>query len=179
MIGLSGPNGSGKSTLIKIISGYLSPTSGEITYLNQKKSIYRNDVYRYLSMVGPYSGLIGEYTMEEQYDFHFKFKEAIQNESYNDFKSWLDLDIHDHKRIMDYSSGMNQRLQVALALKTYSPLLLLDEPTAFLDNNAKMWFYEKLAEIKGSRTVIIASNEKEDFKYCSNIYDINTLKTIS
>ena len=179
IIGISGPNGSGKSTLVKLISSFLSPTSGNIEYKVSDKQVHRNDVYKYLSLVGPYTGLIGEFTMEEQYDFHFKFKEKKDKETFNDFKIWLDLDIHDQKRIMDYSSGMNQRLQLGLALKSLTPLLLLDEPSSFLDGNAKKWFYDKLKLRNTDRTVIIASNDPEDFIQCSVIQTVVTLKTVT
>ena len=179
VIAVSGPNGSGKSTLVKIISGFLSPTSGEIKYTLNGSNISRGEVYKHISLVGPYSGLIGEFTLREIYEFHFKFKSNINNETYYDFKSWLNLDISDHKRIMDYSSGMHQRAQLGLALKTNSSVLIFDEPTSFLDENAKKWFYEKLEKVKGNRTIIIASNDKEDFQLCDQYHRIQDLKTIS
>ncbi|NNF36467.1 MAG: ABC transporter ATP-binding protein [Saprospiraceae bacterium] len=177
--GISGMNGSGKSTLIKIISSHLSPTEGKVKYNTGDKRIGNSDIYKHLSMVGPYTGLIGEYNIEEQYGFHFKFKNKVRNLEFQEFREWLELDIHPAKRIMDYSSGMHQRLQLGIALQTDVPLLLLDEPTSFLDNQAKGWFYRNLESMSADKTIIIASNDMEDFNLCGNMYDVMELKTIS
>jgi ABC-type multidrug transport system ATPase subunit len=177
--GISGMNGSGKSTLIKIISSHLSPTEGKVKYKAGEKWVGNSDIYKYLSMVGPYTGLIGEYNIEEQYDFHFKFKKKSRDIKFEEFREWLELDIHPTKRIMDYSSGMHQRLQLGIALQTDVPLLLLDEPTSFLDNHAKDWFYRNLESMAANKTIIIASNDKEDFALCGKMYDVMELKAIS
>lgn len=177
--GISGMNGSGKSTLIKIISSHLSPTEGKVKYKTGDQWIGINDIYQHLSMVGPYTGLIGEYNIEEQYDFHFKFKKKARDIGFQEFRKWLELDINPTKRIMDYSSGMHQRLQLGIALQTNVPLLLLDEPTSFLDSRAKDWFYRNLELMSHNKTIIIASNDAEDFALCSKNYDVMELKTVS
>jgi ABC-type multidrug transport system ATPase subunit len=178
--GISGMNGSGKSTLLRILSGYLSPTSGIVEYREDGKRVNRNDIFRYLSFVGPYTGLIGEFTMKEQFEFHFKFKRKRENITFEEFKDWLAIEVNSNKRITDYSSGMNQRLQLGLAMKSNTSLLILDEPTSFLDKSAKKWFYTNLKQDSADRTVIIASNDEEDFQLCSKeVKNINALKAIS
>ena len=169
VIGINGINGSGKSTLIKLISGFLSPSEGSIIYEMNNKIIDRSEVYRYLSMAAPYTDLIQEYDAEEVFQFHFRFKESRNPLDVSKFLDIVKLKGNKGKQIQYYSSGMKQRLQLAIALLTDSKLLLLDEPTSYLDAENKAWFYELLKNELSGRTVIIASNDMEDFELCSRV----------
>ena len=167
--GINGINGSGKSTLIKLLSGYLSPSEGKITYSLQGKTIDRSEVYKYLSMAAPYTDLIQEYDVEEMFHFHAKFKRVREELDVTAFLNLVNLKGNKGKQIQFYSSGMKQRLQLALALVSDSKVLLFDEPTSYLDSENKNWFYNLLQQEKRDRTVVIASNDEEDFQFCSEI----------
>lgn len=173
--GLQGPNGSGKSTLMKIISGFLSPTSGLVSYFINGQAVNSSEVYKAVSFVAPYTELIREFSLKEQFDFHFSFKKQLISGGYNDFLEFLNLQVEADKIIDSYSSGMNQRLQLALALWSDNPILLLDEPTAYLDDVARKWFYKNLLEKSEGRTIIIASNDKKDFEVTHKMLDITQL----
>ena len=165
--GINGINGSGKSTLIQLLSGYLSPSQGTISYNITNENIERSDLYKYVSLAAPYTDLIQEYDAEEMFLFHKKFKKLRTDLDVNSFLEIVNLKGNKGKQIQYYSSGMKQRLQLAIALFTDSKLLLLDEPTSYLDNTNKEWFYNLLNEQLGNRTVIIASNDLDDFRYCN------------
>ena len=165
--GINGINGSGKSTLIKLLSGYLSPSQGKVSYEIADKKIERSDLYSYVSLAAPYSDLIQEYDAEEMFLFHKKFKKLRSDIDVNSFLERVNLKGNKGKQIQYYSSGMKQRLQLAIALFTDSKLLLLDEPTSYLDNTNKDWFYSLLKDEISDRTVIIASNDLDDFRYCN------------
>ena len=64
---------------------------------------------------------------------------------------------------------MKQKIQLALALMSDTPFLLLDEPTSFLDLNAKSWFSNLLLENKKNRIVVIASNDGFDLGLCDEV----------
>ena len=165
--GINGINGSGKSTLIKLLSGYLSPSQGVISYELLDKKIERSELFSYVSLAAPYSDLIQEYDAEEMFLFHKKFKKMRKEMDVNSFLEKVNLKGNKGKQIQYYSSGMKQRLQLAMALFTDSKLLLLDEPTSYLDNTNKDWFYSLLSDEMSDRTVIIASNDLDDFQYCN------------
>lgn len=165
--GINGINGSGKSTLIKMLSGYLSPSEGQINYELDGNSLDRSDAYIYISLAAPYSDLIQEYDASEMFNFHKKFKNLRSDLDVNSFLEKVNLKGNKGKQIQFYSSGMKQRLQLAFALLTDSKLLLLDEPTSYLDETNKDWFYNLLKEEMKHRTIIIASNDLEDFRYCT------------
>lgn len=168
-IGINGINGSGKSTLIKIISGQLSPSKGTIQYFDEKK-IARENIYQDVSLVAPYTDIIQEFTVEEMFDFHDKFKPM--DIVFTDFVRDLDFHKHLNKRIGEYSSGMKQKVQLGLAMYGKSKILLLDEPTSYLDEINKTWFADRLEKIIGTKTIIIASNDDFDFQYCSEVIEL-------
>ena len=170
--GITGINGSGKSTVIKMISGFLSASKGDIEYSMDNKNIGRSDIYKYISLAAPYTDLINEYDAGENFQFHTKFKNVVQGIEKGDFLEIVKLDKNKGKQIQYYSSGMKQRLQLGLAILTDAPLLLLDEPTSYLDKENKYWFYDLLSTYKKGKTIIIASNDEEDFQFCEKVHNI-------
>ena len=167
--GISGNNGSGKSTLIKMLSGYLSPTSGDIKFIENGKIKPINIVFEQISLAAPYTDLINEFTLEEVFSFHCKFKKMNKYLDFKAFESIIELSGHSKKTMQHFSSGMKQKVQLAMALLSETPILLLDEPTSFLDQSAKEWFTTLLQENTKDKIVIIASNDSYDLKFCENI----------
>jgi ABC-type multidrug transport system ATPase subunit len=170
--GINGINGSGKSTLIKLLSGFLSPSQGSILYELDGNKIDRSDIFNHISLAAPYSDLIQEYDAKEMFLFHKKFKKLRIDIEVDAFLDKVNLKGNAGKQIQYYSSGMKQRLQLAISLYTDSKLLLLDEPTSYLDASNKDWFYKLLNDHLSDRTIIIASNDLEDFQHCSQIITI-------
>ncbi|NBQ48017.1 MAG: ATP-binding cassette domain-containing protein, partial [Sphingobacteriia bacterium] len=82
-----------------------------------------------------------------------------------------------HKFIRQYSSGMKQRLKLALALLADTPLLLLDEPLSNLDRSGAAWYQQMITDYTAKRTVIVCSNaiEEEHF-FCERALDVMDYK---
>ncbi len=175
-----GSNGSGKSTLMQVLSGHLSPSKGKIIYTNQGTEIDKNLVYKQLSFAAPYIELIEEFTLRESIDFHWKFKKMLLPKQ--DLLALLEYPKSAYnKEVKYFSSGMQQRLKLALAICSDTSLLLLDEPTITLDSNAIDWYGRLLQKYAyaPNRLTIIASNVEEDFKGCTqqiNILDYKVEK---
>ncbi len=159
-IGISGHNGSGKSTLIKLLSGYLSQTSGELIYLHDNKKIIRDDIFRYISICAPYIDLINEFTVKEMVHFHSRAKGMGNVEEIIEF-CYLEKSSNVH--IQDLSSGMLQRLKLGLCLSTPAQIYLLDEPTSNLDKQGIDWFRKSIDIISPNAIFIVASNVENDF----------------
>lgn len=171
--GVSGINGSGKSTLLKILAGYLSPSKGVVSYTSAEDTdVPRDDIFKYVALAAPYTELISEFHLREMFDFHSQHKQMKGNITFDDFKSILDLNVSDTKKIGYYSSGMHQKLQLCLAMLSDTPILLLDEPTSYLDDINKAWFLEVLSQNIAQRTTVIASNEQYDFKLCGSVVEL-------
>ena len=163
---LTGPNGSGKSTLMKVISGHLTPSKGTIEFVSGGKKIAVEDVYRQVSYAAPYIDLIEEFTLSEMLRFHRQFKPFLKNITAENIIGLLAFPKAKNKEIRHFSSGMKQRLKLALALCTDASLLLLDEPTTNLDRQGVDWYLQLIEKYLGDRTVVVASNVAEDYGFC-------------
>ncbi len=86
------------------------------------------------------------------------------------------LDGNEEKFIKHFSSGMKQRLKLAIGIYSASPLLLLDEPTTNLDQENKKWYSEEIKSILGNKTVIIASNQPEEYTFAVDFIKIENYK---
>ena len=161
---IQGPNGSGKSTLLKIISGYLSPSYGELNYrATEGHPLEREDIYKELSMGAPYLELIESLRVSEMIQFQMKLKPFYKDWDVEKLLDFAYLKASKQLYLWELSSGMLQRLKLALALTVQSKFLILDEPGTNLDIEAKEWYLNALLEMANNRTVIIASNEVQDF----------------
>ena len=70
---------------------------------------------------------------------------------------------------------MKQKIQLALAILSDTPIILLDEPTSFLDQFNKEWFADLLNNFKHNRIVIIASNDPYDLAICEDVKFVETV----
>ncbi len=172
-----GSNGSGKSTLLQTIAGYLVPSEGSVRYLNQNKEIDPNQQFRYISIASPYLTLIEEFDIDELLRFHFKLKPMVPGLNTKDFLHLLQLQNIAGKPISQYSSGMKQRLRLALAFFTESPILLLDEPCSNLDAQGVEWYRSLLGSYTKNRLTVICSNHQEDeYQPCDHEIEIGSYK---
>ncbi|MDB5119212.1 MAG: transporter ATP-binding protein [Sphingobacteriales bacterium] len=162
-----GPNGSGKSTLLQVLSGSLTPSEGNLSYVLDGSSLPVEDVYKHLVIAAPYLELIEEFTLREIIDFHFKFKgyrDDLNSKSVNEL---LSLNAS-NKPLKYFSSGMKQRVKLALAFCSDTPVLLLDEPTANLDQQGIDWYLSLIDHFSKNRLVIICSNQLHEYQFCKH-----------
>ncbi len=165
-----GINGSGKSTLLQIISGYLSPSRGDIKYTLNGMELSKEHIFNHISICAPYLDLIEEMTLIEFLEYHFAFKKRVM--SISDIISYLGLEKSQNKLIEKYSSGMKQRVKLAQAFFSESPILLLDEPCTNLDEDGFLLFDRLMCDFTTDRIVIIASNDAAETKHCTEKYFI-------
>lgn len=171
---ITGPNGSGKSTLSQVLWGQVPQTAGTLQYLEGDKPVSQADTYRFVSIATPYMDLIEEFTLDEAIEFHFKFKKPA-GISVSDAVTRMDLAHARDKKIAAFSSGMKQRLKLALAFYSDTPFLFLDEPTTNLDQNSTRWYFDNLGAQKG-RTIVIASNQEHEYPSDSVKIDLSDYK---
>lgn len=161
-----GPNGSGKSTLMQLISGAVSPSVGTILYSLDNKHIPVENIFRQVSYSGPYIQLVEEMTLMEHIRFHKQFKPFRQNLHENDILALTGLSHHADRQVRNFSSGMKQRVKLALSILSDTPILLLDEPATNLDDAGLNWYLNLLAQHRPSRLVIVSSNRPEEYSFC-------------
>ncbi|MBT8221040.1 MAG: ATP-binding cassette domain-containing protein [Bacteroidia bacterium] len=158
---IKGPNGSGKSTLLKIISGFLSPSEGTVQFKMNNRVIA--DYYQHVAYAAPYVDLVNQFTLPELIRFQKKFKPFrtnIDEETILDILGFANIK---SKIIKDFSSGMQQRVKLALGILSASEICILDEPTTNLDREGFRWYEQLVTEYRGDSAMVIASNESRDF----------------
>ena len=168
-----GPNGSGKSTLMKVISGHLSPSKGQVIYWeNEGEKADYDLVYQKIAYAAPYIELIEEMTMREHLRFHQTFKPFLKNIDETAILDILSLGNAADREIRFFSSGMKQRLKLASSILSDTPILLLDEPSTNLDQQGIQWYLNLLENFAEGRVCIIASNDAVDIEACSGAVPI-------
>ncbi len=173
-----GPNGSGKSTLLKVLSGSLAPSEGKIAYEDKDfQPILPEDVFQQLTIAAPYMELIEEFTLRELIAFHFKFKSYLPGFDLNEVVRTLQLEKAVDKEIRFFSSGMKQRVKLALACCSSSRIVLLDEPMSNLDVAGEDWYLSLIGHtMQANRVLIIGSNQQKEYGFCDEQINIMSYK---
>jgi len=133
-------------------------------------------VYQHLSLAAPYLELIEEFTLSEVIDFHFKFKPYKTGMDKNSVIELLDMPGNKNKMIRYFSSGMKQRLKLALAFCADAPMLMLDEPTSNLDTQGVDWYLSLVQKFAADRLTIICSNQEHEYNFCDERLNIVDFK---
>lgn len=162
IFGFVGPNGAGKSTTMKIISGLLAATSGEV-YIDGIDAFKNNRrVKEKLGYMPDFFGVYDDLKVDEYLDFYasiYKIKEKDKKKIIADLLELVDLT---HKReayVDDLSRGMKQRLCLARSLIHNPKLLILDEPASGLDPRARVEMKAILRNLKDmGKTILISSH---------------------
>jgi len=163
-----GPNGSGKSTLLQLLNGSLSPSAGQVSFSFNGSALDVETVYNHIGLAAPYLELIEDFTLVEVIDFHFKFKPYIAGMDKAGLIELLGMHASRHKLVRYFSSGMKQRLKLALAFCSDTAMLMLDEPTSNLDSQGVDWYQQLVQQFAGNRLIIVGSNQEQEYSFCNN-----------
>lgn len=163
-LGIIGPNGGGKTTLLKVILGLVQPSHGKIRVLGHTPEEGREFV-----------GYVPQRTVFDQ-DFPICVWDVVlmgraRKAGWFRWYSKQDKDAASHalktvgmldcrrKQIGELSGGQQQRVLIARALTSDPTILLLDEPTASIDEPMQMELYELLGELKRKMTIVLVSHD--------------------
>jgi len=160
---LIGNNGSGKSTLLQVIAGFTNLSKGTIEWNGADSQ----SIYDQISIAAPYLELVEELTTLEHFEFHAKFKSLTKNISIQEMIQLIGLEKSTHKQIRYFSSGMKQRLKLALAIFSTTPILLLDEPCSNLDKEGYALYKQLIQQYAMQKLIIVGSNDPEEYAFCT------------
>jgi ABC-2 type transport system ATP-binding protein len=177
--GLLGPNGAGKTTLMKILLGFLTPSSGSgqvlgydittaqkalrerIGYMPESDCLMPGmDAVTLTAYLGELSGMPRQEAMKRAHEVLY----------------YVGLEEARYRKVETYSSGMKQRLKLAQALVHDPKMLFLDEPTSGMDPQGRKDMLELVKDIASKETmnVIISSHLLPDIEYiCSHVIILN------
>lgn len=161
---IRGKNGSGKSTLGRIVAGELTPAEGQITWLHVAQTMEAEALCARSQRVSPVTALHPQLTISELIAFQGQFRPWPSASAALDLLREAGLNKHMDKAYRDLSSGMQQRVKLALALAAHNGLIVLDEPCANLDSSGIAWYRKTFKAVRGEATLIVCSNDRnEDF----------------
>jgi heme exporter protein A len=167
-LAITGPNGAGKSTLLKIVAGLLRPTKGAVRLDGSLDTALRRQQVGY---VAPDLALYPELSGRENLEFFARVRGARA-----DFAAALarvGLGGREGDLVAVYSSGMRQRLRLALATLFDAPLLLLDEPGLALDADGASMLEALIDERKrAGALVLLATNDPREVALGDRAFDV-------
>ncbi len=169
-----GINGSGKSTLLQIIATYMKPSKGEVEFKLNGRIIEDENVFQHVSYCAPYLEVIEEMNLVEFFEFHFAFKKPLI--TIPQIIEQIGLRTSKEKLIENFSSGMKQRVKLAQAIFADTALLLLDEPCSNLDEEGIALYNLLISMYTRQKTIIVASNDQQEFSFCESQININQFK---
>lgn len=179
-LGYIGPNGAGKSTTIKMLSGILHPTSGEVRIGGRNPHRERRQVVRNLGVVfGQRTQLWWDLPVRDSYDILAKMygvDESDKKRRLGRFGELLDLHSFWDTPVRKLSLGQRMRADLAAAMLHDPDLLFLDEPTIGLDVNAKRSIREFLTLLNKEfgKTILLTTHDMDDIEQlCSRVMVIN------
>ena len=165
VLGFLGPNGAGKSTTMKMLTGYLQPSSGDALICGQsvtKQSLKAKSKIGYLPESAP---SYGEMQVEEFLRFAGKVRGLTGEKLNSQIEKVLEdtsLQTVRKQLIETLSKGYRQRTCLAQSLLHDPPVLLLDEPTDGLDPNQKYEVRKLISQLKEDRTILVSTHILEE-----------------
>ena len=173
-LAVTGANGSGKSTLLKIIAGVLRPTKGAVTLHQNGHALSAEDHPLHTGLVAPYLNVYDGFSARENLMFLAQARRLTQAAPrIETVLGQVDLAARADDLVGTYSSGMKQRVKYAAALLAAPPLLLLDEPTANLDDAGLAMVERVIAfQQEAGQLLIIATNVAAEAAKCDTVIRI-------
>ncbi|WP_241240713.1 ABC transporter ATP-binding protein [Thermotoga sp. Ku-13t] len=162
-----GGNAAGKSTLLKLIATVLKPDEGKIV-INGIDAVKQPGLIRKdLSYVPEEPALVETLTARENLALFSRIKKA---ECDHGLPQMLQLEIDGRKLVRKLSKGTRRKLSLCMALLGEPKILVLDEPTNGLDEEAKRIFWKKLAELKEKGVaLVIATHDVEEVRMLADV----------
>lgn len=183
IVTIIGPNGSGKSTVLKAISRYLKPSKGRI--LLDDVDIHKIDtkkVARKVAVLPQIRNVPGDFTVEALVSYgrypHLGFGNRFKKEDYQIIE-WAIRKTRmtelKHRTVSTLSGGERQRAWIAMALAQKPEILILDEPTTFLDISYQLEILELIKELNitlGLTIIMVLHDLNQAIRYSHKIYTI-------
>ncbi|WP_291569858.1 metal ABC transporter ATP-binding protein [Bacteroides sp.] len=166
-LGIIGPNGGGKTTLIKCILGLLKPTGGEIIFHTPEKA-YTKTTSTFLGYLPQYNSIDRKFpiSVEEVILSGLSIQKSLtsrftpeQKEKGKQIISRMGLEGLEHRSIGQLSGGQLQRALLGRAIISDPAVLILDEPSTYIDKRFEARLYELLAEINKECAIILVSHD--------------------
>ena len=173
ILGLIGPSGSGKTTILRMLTGGLAPTSGEVRVLGEMPTRFRAQTRERLGYMPQNFVLYPELTAGENVSFVgalFGMYLLKRRKRVREVLEMVDLWDARDRRASQLSGGMQRRLALAAALVHEPEVLFIDEPTAGIDPILRARIWEELRRQAGEgRTFIVTTQYVGEAEHCDGV----------
>ena len=163
--GFLGPNGCGKSTTIRMLTGLLTPTTGDINVLGFTIPKQAEALRQHIGYMTQKFSLYDDLTVKENLQFIariYGMKRELSRVRIDQLQSTYKLRQYQHQLTATLSGGQRQRLALACACLNQPKLLFLDEPTSAVDPQNRRDFWEQLFDLSEQGTSILVSTHYMD-----------------
>lgn len=179
VVGLLGPNGAGKSTLMKILTGFISPTTGEVHINDLKLSTAKTKIQTQIGYLPEHNPIYLEMYIREYLNFHARIFKTPKHRI-DTVIAQTKLGDEIGKRIYQLSKGYRQRVGLAAALLHDPDILILDEPTTGLDPNQLVEIRELIKSISKQKTILLSTHIMQEVEaICDRVIIINQGEIVS
>ncbi|MDE3084599.1 MAG: ABC transporter ATP-binding protein, partial [Verrucomicrobiota bacterium] len=177
IVGFLGPNGAGKSTTMRILTGFLPATSGEVRLCGISVAAQTDDVKRLIGYMPENNPLPEDMRVNEYLYYRGRLKEMPRRKlspRLDEVFEICDLKRVRHRLIGKLSKGYRQRVGIAEAILAEPPVIIMDEPTIGLDPHQILIVRDLIASLRGRMTVIISSHILPEIEVtCDRVLIIN------
>lgn len=183
IVGLLGPNGAGKTTTLRMLTGVLPPSKGQVEINGKTMKENEAELKSLIGYLPENNPLYDELTVEEHLNFWADLKGLTgkkRDEAFSFTIKSTGIDQVFYRPIAELSKGYRQRVGLSQAILTRPSILVLDEPTEGLDPNQRRDIQKLIKGLGKNRTVIIASHVlSEVAKICNRIIIIHKGKIVA
>jgi ABC-type multidrug transport system ATPase subunit len=168
-----GPNGAGKSTMMNILSGALEPSVGTLSIMGRDPTTRFKTIQKYLGVCFQENVLIPLLTMREHLLLFGAFRgvgEAELESAIDFFADQLQLREMMTNRARDLSGGQKRKLCISLSLLGNPPIVIMDEPTAGVDVQARQVIWKTIAALKDTTTLVTSHALEEAEAVSSRLF---------
>ncbi len=183
ILGFLGPNGAGKSTTMRILTGYLPATAGEVRVCGVPVASQPDEVKRLLGYMPENNPLPEDMRVAEYLYYRGRLKEIARRKlsaRIDEVLELCDLKRVRHRIIGKLSKGFRQRVGIAEAILAEPPVIIMDEPTIGLDPHQILIVRDLIARLRGRMTVIISSHILPEIEMtCDRVLIINQGRVVA
>ena len=175
IVGFLGPNGAGKSTTMKVITGYISASSGDVKVCGMPVSVDSLDTRQIIGYLPENNPLYLDMYVKEYLAFVANiYKVSNVKDRVSDMVKKVGLEVEQNKKIGALSKGYRQRVGLAQAIIHDPKVLILDEPTSGLDPNQLVEIRELIKTIGKEKTVMLSTHIMQEVEaICDRVVIIN------
>lgn len=175
IVGFLGPNGAGKSTTMKVITGYISASAGEVKVCGLPVTVDSLDTRQLIGYLPEHNPLYLDMYVKEYLAFVANiYKIDHVNDRVTDMIKKVGLEVEQNKKIGALSKGYRQRVGLAQAIIHDPKVLILDEPTSGLDPNQLVEIRELIKSIGKEKTVMLSTHIMQEVEaICDRVVIIN------